>query len=137
MKDWLLKNLIQDVPEDLSVCEFDCQKSTCTASDRDECEFHQQVSVDRDVVFQNIDNSRTKGLDLPTKWQPLWLYELMPFGYLLSGLAIIYHFDSLIGYGVGGLLLIAALQIWVMRLKYRAMNTLPPDKSRPTHDTDF
>ena len=69
-----------------------------------------------------IDNSRMKELDLPTKWQPFWLYEVIPFVYLLSGFAIIYHYDSLIGYGVGGLLLIAALQIWVMRFKYRAMN---------------
>ena len=132
MKGWILKNLIQDVPEELSVCEFDCRKSTCTASDLAECELYQQASVDRNVVSQNIDNSRTKELDLPTKWQPIWLYEVIPFVYLLSGFAIIYHFDSLIGYAVGGLLLIAALQIWVMRFKYRAMNILPHIR-KPRH----
>ena len=138
MKGWLLKKLIQDVPEELSVCEFDCRKSTCTASDQAqaECELYQQALVYRNVVSQNVDNSRTKELDLPTKWQPVWLYEVMPFVYLLSGLAIIYHFDSLIGYGVGGLLFITALQIWVMRFKYRAMNTLPPDNASFTHHTD-
>lgn len=136
MKDWLQKNLVQDVPEELSVCEFDCEKKTCAASYRAKCKLLQRASVDRNVVPQNINKSRTMEPDLPTKWQPLWFYEVMPFGYLLAGFAIIYHFDSLIGYGVGGLLLVAALQIWVMRFKYRATNTLPPDNASSTHNTD-
>ena len=136
MKNWLLKNLVQDVPDELSVCEFDCRKSICRACDRAECELLQQASVDRKTVSQNIDNSRTKEPDFPAKWQPVWLYEVMPFAYLLCGLASIYYFDSLIGYVVGGPLLIAALHVWVMRFKYRAMNTLPLDNANFTHHAD-
>ena len=30
MIDWLLKNLVQEVPIELSVCEFDCPYIECT-----------------------------------------------------------------------------------------------------------
>ena len=34
----LLNNLIQEVPEELSVCEFDCPYTECTVKDWVECE---------------------------------------------------------------------------------------------------
>ena len=52
-------------------------------------------------------------------WWPDWLYESMPFMYAVAGIATISHFDTLAGYGVGALLLLAALLILKMRMDYR------------------
>ncbi len=56
---------------------------------------------------------------LPTIWWPNWLYESMPFIYAVAGLATISSADTPAGYGVGGLLLLAALVILKMRNDYR------------------
>lgn len=52
-------------------------------------------------------------------WLPDWLYEALPFLYLAAGFAAIFHFDTPAGYGVGALLLLAALLIFKMRMDYR------------------
>ena len=59
-------------------------------------------------------------LRLFTMWKPNWLYEAMPYVYLDAGLATIYYFDMLLGYGSGILLLIAAFLIWIKRKENRA-----------------
>ena len=61
-------------------------------------------------------------LKLLTKWKPEWLYEVMPFIYMLAGFVVIYHFDTAIGYGAGALLIIAAFLIWALRFDHRAKN---------------
>jgi hypothetical protein len=43
MLGWLLKNLVQEVPEQLSVCEFDCPNNECTIRDWVGCELRQQA----------------------------------------------------------------------------------------------
>jgi hypothetical protein len=64
-------------------------------------------------------------LKLLTKWKPVWLYEIMPYIYLVAGLAAILHFDTPAGYGAGALLLIAAFLIWMMRKENRSFkNTI-------------
>lgn len=128
MKGRLLKNLIQEVPEELSVCEFECRKSACTARDCAECTMYQQASHGRNCTTRR--STRMKDQDPGIKWQPIWLYEVMPFIYLLAGFAVFYNYDSFIGYSIAGLLLITALLVWAMRIKYRIMNALSPDKSR-------
>lgn len=45
MIGWLLKNLIQEVPEQLSVCEFDCPNNECTVKDWVVCDLRQQASL--------------------------------------------------------------------------------------------
>jgi hypothetical protein len=35
---WLAQELIQDVPEDVALCEFDCRKPQCTYSEWSNCE---------------------------------------------------------------------------------------------------
>lgn len=69
-------------------------------------------------------------LVLLTKWKPDWLYEVMPFVYLFAGLAVMYQFNSLAGYGAGALLLIAAFLIWIMRIEYRTRKSNHADNSR-------
>ena len=54
------------------------------------------------------------------KWKPDWLYELMPYIYSLAGVAAIFHFDTVAGYGAGILLLLAAALIWKMRKDHRS-----------------
>lgn len=56
-------------------------------------------------------------LRLFTKWKPDWLYDAMPYVYLVAGFATIIYFDAPTGYGSGILLLIAAVLIWVKRKK--------------------
>ena len=43
MIGWLLKNFVQEVPEHLSVCEFDCPNNRCTISDWAACELREQA----------------------------------------------------------------------------------------------
>ena len=59
-------------------------------------------------------------LKMITRWKPDWLYELMPYIYSMSGIAAIFYFDTVAGYGAGGLLLLAAALIWKMRKDYRS-----------------
>jgi len=59
-------------------------------------------------------------LKLLTKWKPDWLYDAMPYIYLVAGLATIFHFGTPAGYGAGALLLIATLLIWIMRKENRS-----------------
>lgn len=141
MKFRLLESLIQDVPDEISICEFECRRSICTADDPAKCELHQhtaellqQTSLDKRAAYRSIDSSRTRKPDSPGKWQSVWLYEVKPLLYLLSGFAVIYHFESLIGYGVGGLLSIAAIRVWVMRFRSRA--SLLRDNVNFTRNTD-
>jgi len=35
---WIHGQLVQDVPEDLAVCEFDCRKLQCTMGEWETCE---------------------------------------------------------------------------------------------------
>jgi len=41
----VLDNIIQEVPEALSVCEFDCPYNECTVRDWVECELRHQASL--------------------------------------------------------------------------------------------
>lgn len=59
-------------------------------------------------------------LKLLTKWKPDWLYDAMPYIYLVAGLATIVHFGTPAGYGAGAFLLIATLLIWIMRKENRS-----------------
>jgi hypothetical protein len=43
MIGWLLNQIVQEVPEQLSVCEFDCPNNECTISDWVGCELRQQA----------------------------------------------------------------------------------------------
>jgi len=64
-------------------------------------------------IFSNL-------LKVIAKWKPDWLYELMPYIYSMSGIAAIFYFDTVAGYGAGGLLLLAAALIWKMRKDHRS-----------------
>ena len=52
-------------------------------------------------------------------WLPNWLYEAMPFVYALAGILAILQVQTLAGYTVGALLLLAAVMILKMRLDNR------------------
>ncbi|MDH3935575.1 MAG: hypothetical protein OEU62_10445 [Gammaproteobacteria bacterium] len=54
-------------------------------------------------------------LKLLIKWKPDWLYEAMPYIYLVTGLVVMLYFDSTAGYFSGTLLLAAVGSILVMR----------------------
>jgi len=43
MIDWLLKNIVQEVPVELSVCEFDCPYSECTDRNWAKCTMRPQI----------------------------------------------------------------------------------------------
>ena len=45
MIDWLRQRFIQEIPEELSVCEFDCPLSKCTGRDWAKCELRQQGTL--------------------------------------------------------------------------------------------
>lgn len=129
MKARLLNNLIQDVPEEYSVCEFECRETTCTVKNHMECELFQQASKGAHSFRQH--NPRISGQQPDTKLQPVWLYEVMPIIYILAGFTVLFRYDSYIGYVIGGLLLILAIIIWAMRIKHRAMNILSTNNQTP------
>jgi hypothetical protein len=37
LRHWITDQIIQDVPSDIAVCEFDCRKGRCTSGDWDAC----------------------------------------------------------------------------------------------------
>jgi hypothetical protein len=42
VKRWLINQVIQDVPEDVALCEFDCRKSQCRMGEWENCERRQR-----------------------------------------------------------------------------------------------
>jgi hypothetical protein len=70
-------------------------------------------------------------LKLSTRWKPDWLYEAMPYVYLLAGLATILYFDSPTGYGSGALLLVAVLMIGITRTRHRTFKNIPGGDPAP------
>jgi len=64
-----------------------------------------------------------------TRWKPDWLYELMPYLYMITGTTAILLFDTTIGHVSGLLLIIAACLIIFMRFRYRARCLKTGDKS--------
>jgi len=57
--------------------------------------------------------------ELLTKRMPDWLYEVIPGIYFAAGLAAVFYFDTLSGYGAGALLMFAAFLILMMRKENR------------------
>jgi len=52
MIDRLLQMLIQEVPEELSVCEYDCPKTNCTGRNWAECKLRHQSTLRGSSVTQ-------------------------------------------------------------------------------------
>lgn len=50
MIGWFLKNFVQEVPEQLSICEFDCPNNECTISDWVACELRQQALLQERMI---------------------------------------------------------------------------------------
>jgi uncharacterized membrane protein YkvI len=57
---------------------------------------------------------------LCTMWKPDWLYELMPYIYMVAGISAMLHFDKPVGYWSGAILIVAAILILLMRIENRA-----------------
>ena len=58
-------------------------------------------------------------LKLLTKWKPDWLYEAIPYLYLVTGVMTMLYFNSTAGYVSGGLFLVAVASILIMRMQHR------------------
>jgi hypothetical protein len=54
----VLDNLIQEVPEALSVCEFDCPYNECTVRDWVECELRHEASLPGTAVSRSLTGVR-------------------------------------------------------------------------------
>ena len=59
----LLQKLIKEVPEELSVCEFDCPQTKCTVRDRTECALYRQSMLRGCGVTQY--NTRIEQTEVP------------------------------------------------------------------------
>ena len=53
MFDRLFKILVAEVPEELSVCEFECPKATCTWKDWTACTLREQTTPHDNYVIQH------------------------------------------------------------------------------------
>jgi len=60
-----------------------------------------------------------KMVRLCTMWKPDWLYESMPYIYMVTGISAMLYFDIPIGYWSGALLIFAAVLILLMRIEHR------------------
>jgi hypothetical protein len=58
-------------------------------------------------------------LKLLVKWKPDWLYEAMPYLYLVTGVVVMLYFNSTAGYVSGTLFIVAVGSILVMRIQNR------------------
>ena len=38
MGDWVLNQIIEDIPEHIALCEFDCRRAECSRSELETCE---------------------------------------------------------------------------------------------------
>ena len=65
-------------------------------------------------------NTRAGSLDFGFFWLPDWLYEAMPFVYVLGGLLAIVTFDCVVGRSSGLLFSIAGISILVIRWRHRS-----------------
>ena len=52
MLAWLMKNLVEEVPEQLSVCEFDCPNHECTINDWASCERREQALLQERMAIR-------------------------------------------------------------------------------------
>jgi len=59
-------------------------------------------------------------LKLLIKWKPDWLYEAMPYLYLVTGVVVMLYFNSTAGYISGTLFLVVVGSILVMRRQNRS-----------------
>lgn len=50
MLAWLMKNFVQEVPEQLTICELDCPNHECTINDWARCERRQQARLQESGV---------------------------------------------------------------------------------------
>ena len=75
-------------------------------------------------------NTRAGLLDFRVLWLPGWLYEVMPFVYVLGGLLAIVTFDSVVGTSSGLLCSIAGISILVIRWRHR--NAIASDRTVQT-----
>jgi hypothetical protein len=75
-------------------------------------------------------NARTGLLDFRVWWLPQWLYEALPFLYLLGGLIAIVAFDCATGRSSGLLFCVAGVSILLVRWQHRtaqaSCRTAPP-----------
>jgi len=58
VKRWLQNQLIQDVPDDIAVCEHDCRKPQCSMGEWETCE--RRLSFLRDIRRYQRDLRRQK-----------------------------------------------------------------------------
>ena len=49
------------------------------------------------------------------KWKTDWLYQAMPFIYLIAGVVALIYVDTPPGYVAGALLILTACLIWMKR----------------------
>jgi hypothetical protein len=68
MIGWLLKNLIQEVPEELAICEFDCPNNECAVRDWAKCELRRQTSLYGSGI--NLYNTRMVRIEAPALKTP-------------------------------------------------------------------
>ena len=71
-------------------------------------------------------NVRTGLLDFRVWWLPRWLYEALPFLYLLGGLTAIAAFDCATGQSSGLLFCIAGTTILFVRWQHRTVAASGP-----------
>lgn len=60
----LLSMLIQEVPEEISVCEFECPMATCTASNWATCSIRNRTLHNADIVKTASPSDDDSGLDV-------------------------------------------------------------------------
>jgi hypothetical protein len=58
-------------------------------------------------------------LKLLTKWKPDWLYEAIPYLYMVTGVVTILYFNSPAGNFSGALFLVAVASILIKRKQHR------------------
>jgi len=68
---------------------------------------------------QNINLRNGTVLDPLIKWKPYWLYQVMPFIYLIAGVAALVYVDTPLGYAAGALLILTACLNWMKRKQTR------------------
>jgi hypothetical protein len=65
--------------------------------------------------FYNNSTRKYEEMAEMIRLKPDWLYQAMPFIYLLLGVAAVIYVDTPLGYVTGALLMLTACLIWMKR----------------------
>ncbi len=65
LSQWAKEWMVQDVPEDIALCAFDCRKGECTSEEWESCERRQNKAAGELMPAKEDHPKEKAGIDTP------------------------------------------------------------------------